>query len=284
MEVQWELLFFSLFVAVGMGSFAFVAVTEVRGELESVRLPGVFTSLFALGLGSLASFFHLGHPERIFHMLGNMRSGISQEFISTAVIITVVIIYAFMLMKKDSDGVKRRRLAIVGIVLSCLVVLSTGKIYLQGARPAWNTLVIPFLYLSTAIPLGLFTMSIWVSIKSEDEEVAKNISKWLLFGQVMFGFMVLAYVLHLAGAPHPDPTRSAARLIAGDLAAYFWGFVVLIGIAVPMFMTIKKVLAKQPSISLPFALAGLACTLVGAGAIRALQYLLGTSVHQFLVG
>ena len=102
MDIQWELLFFSLFVALGMGGFAFVAITEVNGKLQSIRLPGAVSSLFFLGLGGMFSFFHLGHPERIFHMLGNMESGISQEFLSSGFAGSMVALYTVLLLKKDS--------------------------------------------------------------------------------------------------------------------------------------------------------------------------------------
>lgn len=282
MPVQWELLFFSLFVALGMGSFAFVAVTEITDTLEDVRLPGVITSMVALGIGGFASFLHLGHPDRIFHMLGNLKSGISQEFISTTIIMVVVFWYAILLVKKDSSKKQRKNLAIAGLVLSCLVVLSTGKIYLLGARPAWDTLLIPFLYLATAAPLGMFTMYIWVSLRSDDEVMIKKVNKFAFLSQCLFAVMVVAYLIYLSGASFPDPSRSPARLLSGDLAQSFWGLVVGAGLVVPMLLTASQLRAKRITAGPVIAGLGLVCVMVGAGTIRALQYLLGTSVHQFL--
>jgi anaerobic dimethyl sulfoxide reductase subunit C (anchor subunit) len=45
--------------------------------------------------------------------------------------------------------------------------------------------------------------------------------------------LFVTYLIHLAVAPYPDVTRSAARVLAGDLAPLFWGGLVLLGLLVP---------------------------------------------------
>ncbi len=284
MSVQWELLLFSLFIALGMGCFAFVAVTEWLGKLESVRLPGALTSLAAMGVGGIISAMHLGHPERVFHILGNVKSGIAQEFILTAVVGGIIALYTLLLLWKDASVQARKNVAALGFVFAVLMTFSTGRIYVLGSRPAWNTYIIPILYVATAVALGLFAMYIWTVVKEKDELIIKQVNKAALFAQIGFAVMVLAYVIYLFTAPFPDPSRSPQRLLAGDLALLFWGAVVVVGLIIPMILTIRQMKEKPGGSILTVPITGLICTLVGSGTIRALMYLLGSSVHQFIVG
>ncbi len=284
MSIQWELLLFSLLVALGMGCFAFVAVTEWLGKLESIRLPGAITSLVALGIGGMISAMHLGHPERVFHILGNIKSGIAQEFILTAIIGAIIVLYIALLIWKGASAQARKNVAAIGLIVAVVVTFSTGRIYVLGSRPAWNTYIIPILYVATAAALGMFAMYIWTVLKEKDELLIQKVNKAAFFAQIGFAVMVLAYVIYLAAAPFPDPSRSPQRLLAGDLAWLFWGAVVLIGLAIPMIMTVRRMKGQPGGSILTVPVTGLICTLVGSATIRALMYLLGSSVHQFIIG
>ncbi len=306
MSIQWELLLFSLLVALGMGCFAFVAVTEWLGKLENIRLPGAITSLLALGIGGIISSLHLGHPERIFHILGNIKSGIAQEFIITAVIGAVIVLYIGLLIWKGASDGARKNVATIGLLVSVIAVFSTGRIYVLPARPAWNTFIIPILFVATAAALGLFTMYIWTVLKEKDEVIIQKVNKAAFFAQISFAIMIVSYIIYLFVAPFPDPSRSPQRLLAGDLSLLFWGAVVLIGLTIPIILTVKKMKAQTMGSNLivPIAIgdggsvdadqttgslltvpiAGLCCTVVGSVAIRVLIYLMGSSVHQFIVG
>ena len=77
MEASWALISFTLLTGLGMGVFAFVAISEWLGKAEHVRLPGVIISLVALAAGGGVSFFHIGHPERVANVLANLQSRIS---------------------------------------------------------------------------------------------------------------------------------------------------------------------------------------------------------------
>jgi len=284
MPVQWELLLFSLLVALGMGCFAFVAVSEWKGILASIRLPGAITSLVALGIGGIISSFHLGHPERIFHILGNVKSGISQEFVLTGITGLVIVLYIVLLLWQEASAQARKNVAALGFILAAAVTFATGKIYVLGARPAWNSYLIPVLYLATAAALGVFAMYIWIVLKEPDASARQQVNKAAFYAQIGFAFMVVAYVIYLSVAPFPDPTRSPLRLLAGDLALLFWGAVVIIGLLVPMLLTRRQMKGQATGSPLTVPVAGLLCTLIGAATIRALMYLLGSSVHQFIVG
>lgn len=284
MAVQWELLFFSLLVGLGMGCFAFVAVTEWLGKLESIRLPGAITSIICLGIGGIISALHLGHPERVFHILGNIKSGIAQEFILSAVAGGLIALYIVLLLWQGASAKARKNVAILGLVAAVLLVFSTGNLYVLGARPAWSTFILPVLYVAMAAPLGVFAMYIWLVQKGENGEVIQQVNKVAFYGLVAFAVMVISYVIYLFAAPFPDPTRSPLRLLAGDLTILFWGAVVLVGLITPMLVTFRTMQGPSGNSLLTVPVTGLMCVLVGSVGMRAIVYLLGTSVHRFIVG
>ncbi|MBP2641156.1 MAG: Polysulfide reductase NrfD [Firmicutes bacterium] len=304
MEIQWTLLIFSLFVSLGMGSFAIVAITELRGIMPGIRLPGAITSLAALGIGSAASYFHLGHPEKIFHILGNIRSGIAQELIVTSIASAVIFVYTVLLWKDSAPDV-RRKLALVGLILSPVVPFATGRIYVLAARPAWDTWLLPLMYVASAAVLGAFTMYLWIMLREPDQKTLATVNKAALLGQVAFTVTIAAYLIYVAMAPHPHSSRSVARLLTGDLALLFWGAVVLIGQLGPLFLTWRNMQGPPTSLQagvpvspasggisgavaataenrLILAIMGLLCALVGSTAIRMIVYLIGSSVQSYI--
>lgn len=300
MPVQWELLFFSLFVGLGMGAFGFIAVTELTGNLEKVRMPGAITALVAVLVGGMFSFFHLGHPERIFHILGNVGSGIAQELIVTTIAGALIVAYIFLLKWEGAPTGMRKTVAGLGLLFAVIVPFATGKIYVLPSRPAWDTWILPILFVASAAVLGMFTMHIWTMIKEKEELVLKKVNKLALFSQIFFAVTVIAYVVYISMAPHPHESRAVGRVLTGDLAIIFWLAVVIIGLFVPFFLTCRTLVVKKRSASssaiesrtemaagiesgsgLVIPLAGLICALVGAASIRMIMYLMGSSVHQF---
>ncbi len=283
MAVQWELLFFSLFLGLGMGCFAFVAVTEWTGKLESVRLPGAITSLVLLGIGGIISALHLGHPERAFHILGNIGSGISQEFIMSAVAGVIIVIYIALLLWEGASPAARKNTAIVGLIAAVILVFSTGHLYVLGARPAWNTYILPILYIAMAAPLGLFAMYIWLVQKGENGEI-QQLNKTAFYSLIVLAVVIIAYFIYLFAAPFPDPSRSPLRLLTGDLALIFWGAVVLIGLAVPLVIAFRNMKDAASANSITMPVLALLAVVVGSVGMRAIIYLIGSSVHRFIVG
>ncbi len=284
MEIQWELLFFGLFLGLGMGSFVFVAITEWLGKLESVRLPGAITSLVFLAIGGLIAAFHLGHPERAFHILGNVKSGISIEFILSAIAGAFIVLYIALHLWQGASDKARKNVALIGLIPAVLLVLSSGYIYVLGARPAWNTFILPLLFLAMAAPLGLLAMYIWLARKNEDKDIRQNISKATFYSLIVFALLLIAYIIYLFLAPFPDPSRSPLRLLTGDLLFVFWGLVVVVGILAPMFVSYRGMKDAPTEASITMPLVALLCVVAGSVSLRAIIYLLGTSVHRFIIG
>ncbi|MCJ7569350.1 MAG: polysulfide reductase NrfD [Anaerolineales bacterium] len=277
MAIQWPLVLYTLFTGLGVGAFAFVAVTEWLGKAERSRQPGAITALVALALGGVASLFHLGHPERFFNALVNLSSSIAQEMILTGLTALVILIYV-ILVQIGFSAQGRKIVATIGLVLAVILAIVLGNSYVQPSRPAWNTFLLPLLYLTSASVMGLFIGYLWTAVRKEETTIVMSVNKATLIALAIQTVTIVAYVIYLVVAPEASP----ARLLGADLALAFWGGVVVVGLVIPLGLTAWLFTSKKEAP--PFftmASVGLVCVLVGGIVTRTLLFHLGSSVALF---
>jgi len=81
----------------------------------------------------------------------------------------------------------------------------------------------------------------------------------------------------MAAAPYRETSRSASRVLYGDLAPLFWVGLVLVGLLIPAFLLRRARKDAPPR----FASYGLACVLIAGVAFRAIMFLVGSGVRHF---
>ncbi|SHN63731.1 dimethyl sulfoxide reductase anchor subunit family protein [Desulfitobacterium chlororespirans] len=300
MSIEWSLVFFTVFVGLGCGIFVCsVILTEWGGMAKQVRTKSSLAALAALAIGGFSSVLHLGHPERIFGALGHPTSGIFMESTMLGLVALDIIVYLVAMRRNASDRTLRI-ISTVGIIPAVILAFAVGYTYVLSARPAWNTLILPLIYLASAGLMGCYSLSLLIAftnnISSAPGTTSAEIAaakgapsaagtiKWATLIAVAFqAVLLILYLIHLAVAPYPDITRSATRVLTGDLAVLFWGGLVLLGLLVPAALVspFNKKKAKQipPVASLAF---GLVCVLVSSALFRGLMFSLGSSIKQFL--
>ncbi|MDR3437921.1 DmsC/YnfH family molybdoenzyme membrane anchor subunit [Telmatospirillum sp.] len=274
---EWALVFFTAFVGLGSGTFVAVGVSEWWEEDAQVRLRGGILALIALAAGGFSSVLHLGHPERIFGALGHPTSGIFMEALMIGLTGLCAVAYLIAL-RRGASGQVRKRIAVIGAVPAILLAFAVGDTYVMASRPAWDTLLLPMVYLISAALLGCLSLGVLMARQQKAEAVVAL--KWTTLGVLALqGVVVIAYLVAVAVAPYPNATRSVIRVLTGNLAPLFWGGVVLVGLLVPSSLTI----AKRAAAPLPVAAAtfALVCAFVGAASFRLLMFNLGTSVWHF---
>jgi anaerobic dimethyl sulfoxide reductase subunit C (anchor subunit) len=275
MSIEWALVFFTLLACLSVGVFAGVAVSEWKGHAQTVRKPGAVFALVALVASGLSSVLHLGHPERIFGALGHPTSGIFLEALMMGLFGLFVVLYILALRRKAADGV-RKGLATVGMVPAVCLAFAVGYTYVMPSRPAWDTLILPLLYLASAAVMGCFAYA-GLAARRGDGENPEN-PKGRSGGKAALAFLLIqaaltaGYVIYLTLAPHPDATRSAGRVLAGNLAPLFWIGIVIFGLLAPGWLAAR---AKSG------AWLGLLCVLLGGVAFRVLMFAVGSSVRAF---
>lgn len=290
MEVQWPLLIFSIALGITSGMFIFLGIGELKGKFKEIRFTGALIALVCLAVGGCISVLHMGHPERAVHLLGNLGSGLSKELFATAAMGIVAIAYV-VLARKDYPGASKV-LGVLGGILGLILSPIAGASYLIAARPAWDSVTLPLMYLGAGLALGFTLAAALVLLKGKAAEEGGFALKLALAGVIIMAVAVIAYVIWIAIAPYQAPSRSIERLVSGDLALMFWAGAVVIGIVAPVVLTalacVKATKGEGGSgIANPKALSGylfasFACTAIGAVAIRMIMYAVGTSVEQLI--
>lgn len=280
MTIQWALVFFTLFAGLGAGLFVAVAVTEWWGKAEAVRFPAAVTALVALAAGGISSVLHLGHPERIFGALGHPTSSIFVEAVLMGLTGIGMIVYMVML-KRGSTAVSRKAVVTVTSVPAVILAFTVGNTYVMASRPAWDTLILPLVYVAMAAVMGCSALTLFTAVK-DDVEAARQTAKSVLITLGIQLVLVIVYVASLSWAAYPDASRSVGRVLDGSLAPLFWAGLVIVGLAVPAVLAYLLRTKKAGSLSpLVGSAVGLACVLAGGIAFRAMMFALGTGVHNF---
>lgn len=283
MAIQWPLLIFSVLLGVSSGAMIFAGIGEIKGRFKNVRFILGVVAFAAVAVGGCASAFHLGHPERALHILGNMGSAFSRELFAVGAMAVVSLVYA-VLAKKSFEGAAKV-FGIIGAVVGVVLPLVAGATYVMAARPVWDTFLLPVMFLGTGVGMGFLLACALVFMKGDEDD--KRFALTLaLAGVVVMAVAMVLYVAWIAMAPHADESRSIMRLVAGDLALAFWLGVVVVGIVAPIAVAVlvrKKLAANGAADSAAGMLwAALACAIAGNVALRVIMYLVATSVEQFI--
>lgn len=278
MEIQWPLLIFSVLLGVASGTFVFMAIGELTGKFKQVRSLGAIIALACVVVGGIASVFHLGHPERATHLLGNLSSGLTKEIFVVGIMVIVAAIYAVTTRKNYPGAAKA--FGVIGGIVGLALPFIAGASYMMAARPTWDSLTLPLMYLGSGLGLGMLLMAGLVALKGDKAETSFAV-KLALVGVVLAIVTSVAYIAWIAMAPYQVPSRSIDRLISGDLAAAFWVGVVVIGLVAPIVLAALS-LKKDGSSAAGTLFAAFACTAVGAIALRVIMYLLATSVQSYI--
>ena len=135
MRPALSVLFLTTLIGAGQGLlFALVGV-EYAGTLHAVHvgdlrgylLGGTALSLLLTALGLIASFFHLGHPERAWRAASGWRtSWLSREVIVLPAFMAAVFAYG---VAHWIGGLPTMALGFVAVALGALLFVCTGMIY-----------------------------------------------------------------------------------------------------------------------------------------------------------
>jgi anaerobic dimethyl sulfoxide reductase subunit C (anchor subunit) len=296
MSIQWPLVFFTLFIGLGCGTFVgSVILTEWYGKAKQIRTVSSLVAIVSIGVGGVASTLHLGHPERIFGALGHPTSGIFMESMMSFLLGLAIIVY-LLALRRDASAGTCKMIGTVGALFATLLTFVNGDAYVMASIPAWNTLILPALYLASAAVMGCFSISVLLARTAdykattttltttetaatmETTATTEMIKRATLIALAMQAVVLVAYLVHIAIAPYPDMNRSVTRVVAGNLAPLFWGGLVLLGLVVPAALLTKFYTKNNEGM---LAKVGLCSVLAAGVTFRSLMFLLGSSIKQY---
>jgi sulfite dehydrogenase (quinone) subunit SoeC len=127
MRPAWSVILLTTLIGAGQGLFLALATIEIFfREDRTFFVGGAAASLVLLAAGLLASFFHLGHPERAWRSAAMWRtSWLSREVIVLPAFMAVVFAWG----AAHWLGWPTRALAAAGVLLALALYVCTGMIY-----------------------------------------------------------------------------------------------------------------------------------------------------------
>ena len=293
MELQWELIIFTTLVAWCAGLFASQCVLALKGGAAKAQMPAWIVSAALLVVGGVAVFFHLQHWERIFNGFGHLSSGITQELIAIVVLAVVAVIYLVLLRK--GNGRVPSWIAVLGIIVSAVLVFVMAHSYMMAARPAWDSLLQILSLFGAALGMGPATMAAieaWAASKEEPAGAPKLAGLLAVAGTAVNAVTTVAYVLGMnaAGAAYSqvgyyfDPVHPTAPMVDVAALSPFAGdslLVTVVAIAAAVAAVACALVGKKQGKLVVWGVAAAVLAAVGAIALRVVFYQMGASIFLF---
>lgn len=188
MQIHWPLVISTACQRVGLGMFLCAFLADLCFGLGLPLNLVALATLALLGVGGIASIFHLQTPSRFFNAFSNFKSHLTQEALLTPFLGIALLACGLNGILYDLGGAGIV-LAAVAAALSLAFLACTGLAYWMGSRPAWNTGFVLGLFLLTAAEAG--------------------------------GLAMLAICLLAGGGAPAAPSAAAALLTAACIAVQF---------------------------------------------------------------
>jgi formate-dependent nitrite reductase membrane component NrfD len=204
---------------------------------------GLLIAFLLAGAGGVAHLAFLGRPERFWRMARHVRTAwISRGFVGLALFLAGAALYLPVVMVGEWPWVAGSLLAEVGWLLAAIgmavMIVYMGFVYeASKGIPFWNSPLHPILYVAYALRGGAATLLVEMALLgSPDAEIAGHLLEiWVAITAVV----AVLFILELYGAwtgGNVASRRSARDLLAGRLAASFYGGTLLIGLIVPAIL------------------------------------------------
>jgi Ni/Fe-hydrogenase subunit HybB-like protein len=246
---------FDLFtgVVISSGGFLMAGTVYIFGlkEFKPLLRPSILTAFLGYIMVAVALLVDLGHPERIWYMMihWNHTSVLLEIGICVMSYLTVLaiefapIIFEGLKWEKWAHLIHKfiMPFVILGVVLSTLHQSSLGSLLLiQPAKlhPLWWTPILPILFFTSAIAVGLAMIIFESSLSSRYfqrglevhllEKLAKAIPVVLvIYAVIKFGELVIAGDLHYL-------------FTSGVMSVLFWAEILISAVIPTIWFSLKK--------------------------------------------
>lgn len=280
-----------LFLAgVGAGAYIVGIAADFLGDrYRSLIKPGVYLGAPLVAIGSLLLLLDLGAPTRFWRGFARPQSSmISIGIIIISVFIVLGAIHIALLLFTRLKASQRflRWLGGVNALFAFGTAVYTGLLLgVVKAVPFWNTPILPFLFLVSALSTGmgavLLTVGLrrWIapaSVEKEAEEVTESIHALSRIDVpfIVTELLVLFFLLLIMSASGTVAAESARFLVSGDYAVAFWLGLVVIGLLLP-FILEAWTLTRGKELNL--------ARLTDLGVVTGLSLLVGGVILRFAV-
>lgn len=254
---MWALIIFTILSQMSVGSFLALGVvhffaTRKAGEEEADRLSDrvLLVIILVLGLGLIASLFHLGNPFRSYRAVVNVGSSwLSREVLFGVIFAVLGALFAFLQWRKIGSFRMRNVLAWLAALVGVAHIFSMSRIYMLPTQPAWDSIATPLMFFTTTLLLGTLAMGAGLVAnyqylkrnQPECAEVQCDLIRDILRGVAIIAVFLLgvemvvmpSYEALLASVD--VMTTASASMIIGPYSAVFIARLVLVFIGAGIF-------------------------------------------------
>lgn len=266
---EWALITFSILAQMSVGAFVILGIVHYyanrkAGMQEADRMSdrALIAIIVTLGLGLLASLFHLGNPLLAPRAVTNFAtSWLSREILLGVLFALLGAVFATMQYFKLSTFAVRNVIAWIAALVGLVLIYAMAQVYMLPIQPAWNTVVTPLSFFVTTLLLGMFALGTvfvinyaYIQIKDPkgagtQRELLRDILKGIaLGGVVLVGIELVILPLHLG---YLATTGSAAaldsvNLMIGPFGLIYFLRLVLAFLGAGVFGVFMYMAASQP--------------------------------------
>lgn len=247
-EVPWGLWvgLYEYFVLLEVGAvLSFILLRYGAGIKELDKLgPIIMLTALAALVGALVSIFHdLGQPFRVWRPIFAPDFGSLLTWMIWLHLIYLIILigelWAYRIGRKDIV----QKMAYVSIPVGAGLVAVLGSfLSVAAARPLWNDLLLPVVYLISAFVVGsglvLLQHLLFSPAKGTEEykQIAHRLGRWF-FAWILVGiFTALTISLVMTYAEVPATAAILNQILFGEYAWTVWVFHVGLGIILPLIL------------------------------------------------
>lgn len=256
----WQPALYLFLGGMGGGCFLTAAILYLKDAAHNRRTvcASMWAATISLAVGLLLLLAELITPVRglmmwqsFSHFTSWMTFGAWGAF-AAIVVFGLSAIFATEKVKVPASA--RRTLAIIGIVLGAFVAVYTGMLLMAPASvPFWNTPLLPLLFTVSAFDTGVALVEVMAAAAARKDPLAADAKRFLercvvvlvlVEMVVLAAFMVAALAGSGSDAEGATAAASAAMLVEGPLAGWFWALLVAAGLVLPLAVAIAG-LAKN---------------------------------------
>lgn len=247
-EVPWGLWvgLYEYFVLLEVGAVLSFTLLRYGGGLKALDQLGPIIMLTALAalVGALVSIFHdLGQPFRVWRPIlapdfGSLLTWMIWLHLAYMIIL-IIELWAYRFGRKDIV----RKMAYISLPAGAALVAVLGSfLSVAAARPLWNDLLLPIVYLISAFVVGTGLVLLQHLIFSPDynspeyHKLAHRLGRWFIAWILVGIFSALTISLVMTYAEVPATAAILRQMLLGEYAWTIWVFHVGLGILLPVVL------------------------------------------------
>jgi anaerobic dimethyl sulfoxide reductase subunit C (anchor subunit) len=241
---EWALIAYTILAQMSVGAFLvlglvhfYVARKTDMAEADRMSDRAWIAVIVTLGLGMVASLFHLGNIANAPRAVTNFAtSWLSREILLGVIFAVLGIIFVALQWFKVGPFLLRNIIAWITALVGLVLVYSMSQIYMLPTQPAWNTLATPITFFVTTLLLGALAIGValvvnYAIVKKREPgcadaqcELLRAILRWIAVASVILvgiEFVVIpVYMGYLASSGSAEALASA-KLIVGQFSLIF---------------------------------------------------------------